>query len=109
MDEIERSACQEGSSTIAVAIRCRPLSAAEKGEKIVFICNNEMSSITQLNKHDQPVSGQSFNFDHVFSADSTTSAVYTGVARKVVKEVTNGVNGTIFACTFHSTTLHSPS
>ena len=90
--EIDRN-----DSTIAVAIRCRPLNDKERTEKIVFTCNHEMSSIAQLNSNDQPIAGQTFNFDHVFSADCTTSAVYTGVARKVVKEVTNGVNGTIFA------------
>ena len=96
-------------STIAVAIRSRPLNEKEKGESIVFTCNHEMHSISQLNKDNQPISGQTFHFDKVFPPESTTAAVYTGVGRKIVKEVTNGVNGTIFVCTYlyHSILFHS--
>lgn len=85
---------QEG---ICVAIRMRPLNERELngGQHELFKClpNN---SVGQL-KDGQPLDGQIYYYDKVFDANTNTATVYEHIGTDIVKSVTSGINGTIFA------------
>jgi hypothetical protein len=89
----------ESTEGICVGIRMRPLNDREKasGQERIFRCQSSFNAVSQL-KDDQPVEGQTFYYDKVFNEDSTTKDVYAHIARDIVKGVTHGINGTIFAC-----------
>lgn len=85
---------QEG---ICVAIRMRPLNERElsSGQHELFRClpNN---SVGQL-KDGQPLDGQIYYYDKVFDENTTTATVYDHIGTDIVKGVTSGINGTVFA------------
>jgi hypothetical protein len=84
---------------ICVSIRIRPLSESEiaQNQGVAFQCIPKYNQIGQL-KDGQLMRGQTFDFDRVFDEHSTTNQIYTASARKLVANVVNGINGTIFAC-----------
>lgn len=89
---------QQKEEGICVAIRMRPLNDREctGGQQAVFQCLHGQNAIAQL-RDGQPMDGQTYHYDKVFNGQATTAEVYTHIARDAVKNVANGINGTIFA------------
>jgi hypothetical protein len=79
------------SEGIFVAIRMRPLNEREisSGQEKIFSCFGNNNSVCQL-KENQPLDGQAYYYDKV----------YNHTAKNIVQNVVNGINGTIFACTW---------
>uniref|UniRef100_A0A6Q2X899 Kinesin-like protein n=1 Tax=Esox lucius TaxID=8010 RepID=A0A6Q2X899_ESOLU len=76
--------------TIKVMCRFRPLNSSEvtRGDKY----------IPKFQGEDHVVLGVSyFDFDRVFQPNTTQEQVYNACAQKIVKDVLEGYNGTIFA------------
>jgi len=92
------AADQQQAEGICVAIRMRPLNERELtgGQQAVFQCLPGQNAVAQL-KEGQPLEGQTYYYDKVFNGQATTAEVYTHIARNAVKNVVNGINGTIFA------------
>ena len=84
------------SETVKVAVRVRPMNSREK-EKNSTICvsiDNQNNSISVTSdKNDS----KSFQFDYVFSIESTQREVYDSVAFPIVEGIFQGYNGTVFA------------
>uniref|UniRef100_A0A8C8IP24 Kinesin-like protein n=1 Tax=Oncorhynchus tshawytscha TaxID=74940 RepID=A0A8C8IP24_ONCTS len=76
--------------TIKVMCRFRPLnkSEVERGDKYIpkFTGEDQVS-----------ISGKPFMFDRVFGSNTTQEQMYKASAQKIVKDVLDGYNGTIFA------------
>jgi hypothetical protein len=84
---------------ICVAIRMRPLNEREicSGQTSIFKKLSNSNSIAQF-KDGAPIEGQVYSYDKVFPDNSTTEAVYAHTCKSIVDGVTNGINGTVFAC-----------
>ncbi|XP_062859015.1 kinesin-1 heavy chain isoform X2 [Trichomycterus rosablanca] len=76
--------------TIKVMCRFRPLnkSEVERGDKYVPKFQGDDNVV---------VGGKPYVFDHVFPSNTTQEQVYNACAQKIVKDVLEGYNGTIFA------------
>jgi hypothetical protein len=76
----------------------RPLNEREciGGQQAVFQCLQGQNAIAQL-RDGQPMDRETYHYDKVFNGQATTAEVYTHIARDAVKNVANGINGTIFA------------
>ena len=85
---------------IRVAIRVRPLNEREitSGQASIFRCVTQHNAITQLNRDGTSVEGQFYQYDKVFDEVATTQEVYGYIGSDIVAGVTQGINGTIFAC-----------
>ncbi|KAM4606036.1 kinesin-1 heavy chain-like [Polymixia lowei] len=78
------------STSIKVMCRFRPLNKSEvaRGDKYIpKFQGDECVSIT----------GKPYYFDRVFGSNTTQEQFYNAVAQKIVKDVLEGYNGTIFA------------
>ncbi|KAG7524031.1 kinesin-1 heavy chain-like [Solea senegalensis] len=76
--------------SIKVVCRFRPLNSSEvaRGDKY----------IPKFNGHDcVHIAGKPYYFDHVFQSNTTQVEFYEAVAQKIVRDVLEGYNGTIFA------------
>ncbi|CAG9323451.1 unnamed protein product [Blepharisma stoltei] len=83
---------------VKVICRFRPLNSKEKeySERSCIEFGSDLKSVRMLTQSDAgclPV----FNFDRVFSPDSSQAEVYEMAARPVVESVLEGFNGTILA------------
>uniref|UniRef100_A0A8C9U0R0 Kinesin-like protein n=1 Tax=Scleropages formosus TaxID=113540 RepID=A0A8C9U0R0_SCLFO len=76
--------------TIKVMCRFRPLNEAEvmRGDKYIPKFQGEDNVI---------IAGKPYMFDRVFQSSTTQEQVYNACAQKIVKDVLEGYNGTIFA------------
>lgn len=111
--EKSTTAAATNHEEISVSIRMRPMNEREtsNGLEKIFHCQEEVNAVQQIQYSKggeiQPVEGQTYYFDKVFDCNSTTTEVYNGVAKDIVKGVVKGINGTIFACKsiyFHTIT-----
>uniref|UniRef100_M3ZTD5 Kinesin-like protein n=1 Tax=Xiphophorus maculatus TaxID=8083 RepID=M3ZTD5_XIPMA len=79
-----------GECSIKVVCRFRPLNSAEvaRGDKYIpkFIGDDCVQ-----------IAGKPYHFDRVFQSSTTQVQFYNAVALKIVKDVLEGYNGTIFA------------
>ncbi|KAK5602644.1 Kinesin-1 heavy chain [Crenichthys baileyi] len=79
-----------GECSIKVVCRFRPLNSAEvaRGDKYIpkFIGDDCVQ-----------IAGKPYHFDRVFQSNTTQVQFYNAVALKIVKDVLEGYNGTIFA------------
>ena len=86
------------SSSVKVCCRIRPMNRKEVGLKS-SICAEKVNDTTvcinegEKRMHDK----RSFHFDHIFGPDSTQAEVFESCGKKIVLDVLNGYNGTIFA------------
>ncbi|KAM7400109.1 hypothetical protein PAMA_004689 [Pampus argenteus] len=76
--------------TIKVMCRFRPLNSSEvvRGDKYIPKFQGEETVV---------IGGKPYMFDRVFSSNTTQEQVYNACAQKIVKDVLEGYNGTIFA------------
>ncbi|KAG5674440.1 hypothetical protein PVAND_004411 [Polypedilum vanderplanki] len=80
------------SDNIKVSIKVRPLISREKNENCskewLIDENGSLSSVSR---------GHVFNFDHIFDEGSSNADVFEVIAKPIVENALNGINGTIFA------------
>uniref|UniRef100_A0A3Q3IH16 Kinesin-like protein n=1 Tax=Monopterus albus TaxID=43700 RepID=A0A3Q3IH16_MONAL len=76
--------------TIKVMCRFRPLNSSEvtRGDKYIPKFQGEETVV---------IGGKPYMFDRVFQSNTTQEQVYNACAQKIVKDVLEGYNGTIFA------------
>uniref|UniRef100_A0AAQ4Q0D9 Kinesin-like protein n=1 Tax=Gasterosteus aculeatus aculeatus TaxID=481459 RepID=A0AAQ4Q0D9_GASAC len=76
--------------TIKVMCRFRPLNSSEvvRGDRYIPKFQGEEDVI---------IGGKPYMFDRVFQSNTTQEQVYNACAQKIVKDVLEGYNGTIFA------------
>ncbi|XP_063063189.1 kinesin-1 heavy chain isoform X2 [Engraulis encrasicolus] len=76
--------------TIKVMCRFRPLnnSEVERGDQYIPKFQGEENVV---------IAGKPYVFDRVFASNTTQEQVYNACAQKIVKDVLEGYNGTIFA------------
>ncbi|MBN3311158.1 KINH protein, partial [Amia calva] len=76
--------------TIKVMCRFRPLNGSEvmRGDKYIPKFQGEDNVV---------IAGKPYMFDRVFQSSTTQEQVYNACAQKIVKDVLEGYNGTIFA------------
>ncbi|XP_067433845.1 kinesin-1 heavy chain-like [Thunnus thynnus] len=77
-------------TTIKVVCRFRPLNSSElaRGDKYIPKFQGEDCVL---------IGGKPYHFDRVFQSNTTQEQFYNAVAQKIVKDVLEGYNGTIFA------------
>ncbi|XP_041041231.1 centromere-associated protein E-like [Carcharodon carcharias] len=86
---------EEGA--VQVCVRVRPLNDREKSlqggssDSLQIHWKADNQTISQIS------GTRSFNFDRVFHAEETTAILYNEVAHSIVRSITQGYNGTIFA------------
>ncbi|XP_038660404.1 centromere-associated protein E isoform X2 [Scyliorhinus canicula] len=86
---------EEGA--VQVCVRVRPLNDREKSlqggsaDDPPIHWKADSQTISQIS------GTRSFNFDRVFHAKETTATLYNEVAHSIVRSITQGYNGTIFA------------
>lgn len=84
----------EGTTTVKVAVRVRPLSdkeIREGGTECVEVTEN---SVTLVQENQQP---HVFAFDHVFGVDSTQPQVFDMLGMPLLDKAFEGYNATVFA------------
>uniref|UniRef100_A0A668A1T5 Kinesin-like protein n=1 Tax=Myripristis murdjan TaxID=586833 RepID=A0A668A1T5_9TELE len=76
--------------TIKVMCRFRPLNSSEvtRGDKYIPKFQGDETVV---------IGGKPYMFDRVFQSNTTQEQVYNACAQKIVKDVLEGYNGTIFA------------
>ncbi|XP_008300759.1 kinesin heavy chain isoform 5C-like, partial [Stegastes partitus] len=76
--------------TIKVMCRFRPLNSSEvtRGDRYIPKFQGEDTVV---------IAGKPYMFDRVFQSNTTQEQVYNACAQKIVKDVLEGYNGTIFA------------
>ncbi|XP_071341750.1 kinesin-1 heavy chain-like isoform X2 [Trachinotus anak] len=77
-------------TTIKVVCRFRPLNSAEVARGDQYIPKFKGDDCVQI-------AGKPYYFDRVFQSNTTQVQFYNDVAQKIVKDVLDGYNGTIFA------------
>ncbi|XP_038579752.1 kinesin-1 heavy chain-like [Micropterus salmoides] len=76
--------------TIKVVCRFRPLNSAEVARGDKYIPKFKGDDCVQIG-------GKPYYFDRVFQSNTTQEQFYNAVAQKIVRDVLEGYNGTIFA------------
>ncbi|XP_044032337.1 kinesin-1 heavy chain-like [Siniperca chuatsi] len=76
--------------TIKVVCRFRPLNSAELARGDKYIPKFKGDECVQI-------AGKPYYFDRVFQSNTTQEQFYNAVAQKIVRDVLEGYNGTIFA------------
>ena len=91
-------------SSIIVAIRVRPLNQTElkitSVEGIKILDSNSLivtSDPSAPNKKTNLIKEHQFFFDYVYGPTATQEAVYQGTAQKLLPDIINGFNATVFA------------
>ncbi|XP_069554207.1 kinesin-1 heavy chain-like [Brachyistius frenatus] len=77
-------------TTIKVVCRFRPLNSSEVARGDKYIPKFKGEDCVQI-------AGKPYYFDRVFQSNTTQVQFYNAVAQKIVKDVLDGYNGTIFA------------
>ncbi|XP_041825040.1 kinesin-1 heavy chain-like isoform X3 [Melanotaenia boesemani] len=77
-------------TTIKVVCRFRPLNSSEVARGDKYIPKFQGEDCVQIG-------GKPYYFDRVFQSNTTQVQFYNAVAQKIVKDVLEGYNGTIFA------------
>ncbi|XP_020520651.1 kinesin-like protein KIN-1 isoform X2 [Amborella trichopoda] len=81
-------------SNVTVSVRFRPFNSREKREGSDSVCFQIMDEESFLFK-DEKEEEHAFSFDRVFYQRSTQADVYNFMAKPIVKDAVNGINGTI--------------
>ncbi|XP_033964612.1 kinesin-1 heavy chain-like isoform X1 [Pseudochaenichthys georgianus] len=77
-------------TTIKVVCRFRPLNRSELARGDIYVPKFQGEDCVQMG-------GKPYYFDRVFQSETTQVQFYNAVAQKIVRDVLEGYNGTIFA------------
>ncbi|XP_022132772.1 kinesin-like protein KIN-8B isoform X1 [Momordica charantia] len=92
------------STTLTVAVKCRPLRERERGRDIVRVIENKEVLILDpdlskdyLDRIQNRTKEKIYRFDHAFGPDGTNLEVYTKSISSIIPGVVQGLNVTVFA------------
>ncbi|KAL9464087.1 hypothetical protein AB3S75_001813 [Citrus x aurantiifolia] len=92
------------STTLTVAIKCRPLTEREQGRDIVRVKDGKEVVVLDpdlskdyLDRIQNRTKEKNYCFDHVFGPGCTNLDVYTARISSVISGVVQGLNATVFA------------
>ncbi|EEF33489.1 Chromosome-associated kinesin KIF4A, putative [Ricinus communis] len=99
-----RAPATKRSTTLTVAVKCRPLTERERGRNIVRVNDNKEVIILDpdlskdyLDRIQNRTKEKKYCFDYAFGPDSTNLAVYNRSISSIVSGVIQGLNVTVFA------------
>lgn len=85
-----------GRECVRVAVRCRPCSSREAGERLA-VTVDEASNQVVLHGTTLGDAPRAFTFDHAFGPGASQQQVYDSTARDLVDSALAGYNATLFA------------
>lgn len=87
-------------SSVAVAVRIRPLNKREIGLKSAEIARATSPQVIHMDDNPDTVQDddRDYAYDGVFGPESKQTEVYDATAKHVLDRVIDGYNATIFAC-----------
>ncbi|XP_016899280.2 kinesin-like protein KIN-8B isoform X3 [Cucumis melo] len=92
------------STTLTVAVKCRPLRERERGRDIVRVIESKEVLILDpdlskdyLDRIQNRTKEKQYCFDHAFGPESTNQEVYTKSISSIIPGVVQGLNVTVFA------------
>uniref|UniRef100_A0A5B7ABF9 Kinesin-like protein n=1 Tax=Davidia involucrata TaxID=16924 RepID=A0A5B7ABF9_DAVIN len=101
-----RAPVTKKTTTLTVAVKCRPLTDRERGrerdiirvnhEKEVLVLDPDLSK-DYLDRIQNRTKERKYSFDYAFGPDSTNSDVYKKSISSIIAGVVQGLNATVFA------------
>ncbi|XP_067685395.1 chromosome-associated kinesin KIF4-like [Haliotis asinina] len=83
---------------VKVIVRCRPMSESEHSRGCQAVLSIDEGGSCLITKQDSDrEERKQFTFDRAYSGHTTTEHIYCDIVCPIVKSVTEGYNGTIFA------------
>nr|XP_028946181.1 kinesin-like protein KIN-8B isoform X2 [Malus domestica] len=99
-----RAPATKKTTTLTVAVKCRPLRLRERGRDIVRVVDNKEVLVLDpdlskdyLERIQNRTKEKKYSFDHVFDPVSSNLDVYTKCISSVISGVVHGLNATVFA------------
>ncbi|CAB4314408.1 unnamed protein product [Prunus armeniaca] len=99
-----RAPATKQTTTLTVAVKCRPLRERERGRDIVRVIDNKEVVVLDpdlskdyLERIQNRTKEKKYCFDHAFDPGCTNLDVYTKCILSVISGVVNGLNATVFA------------
>ncbi|KAK8494172.1 hypothetical protein V6N13_123901 [Hibiscus sabdariffa] len=99
-----RAPAKKKTTTLTVAVKCRPLNQRECGRDIVRVRNNKEVAVLDpdlskdyLDRIQNRSKQKKYCFDHAFGPHSTNLETYRKCISTVISGVVQGLNATIFA------------
>ncbi|KAJ0231425.1 Kinesin-like protein KIN-8B [Hirschfeldia incana] len=98
-----RAPVAKKTTTLTVAVKCRPLMEKERGRDIVRVNNSKEVIVLDpdlskdyLDRIQNRTKEKKYCFDHAFGPESTNKNVYKSIS-SVISGVVHGLNATVFA------------
>ncbi|KAJ4833321.1 Kinesin-like protein KIN-8B [Turnera subulata] len=99
-----RAPATKKTTTLTVAVKCRPLTERERGRDIVRVNNGKEVMVLDpdlskdyLDRIQNRSKEKKYCFDHAFGPECTNSSVYRKCIASVITGVVQGLNATVFA------------
>ncbi|KAI3726397.1 hypothetical protein L1987_66194 [Smallanthus sonchifolius] len=99
-----RAPATKKTTTLTVAVKCRPLTEKERGRDIVRVNNNKEVVILDpdlskdyLDRIQNRTKERRYTFDYAFAPDSKNADVYERSISSTIAGVVHGLNATVFA------------
>ncbi|KAG8478480.1 hypothetical protein CXB51_028279 [Gossypium anomalum] len=99
-----RAPAKKQTTTLTVAVKCRPLSQRECGRDIVRVKNNKEVVVLDpdlskdyLDRIQNRTKEKKYCFDHAFGPQSTNLDTYQKCISTIISGVVQGLNATVFA------------
>ncbi|KAL5753244.1 hypothetical protein ACOSQ2_023751 [Xanthoceras sorbifolium] len=99
-----RAPATKKTTTLTVAVKCRPLSGKERGRDIVRVNDSKEVVVLDpdlskdyLDRIQNRTKEKKYCFDHAFAPECTNSDVYMKCISSIISGVVQGLNATVFA------------
>ncbi|XVE83000.1 hypothetical protein DITRI_Ditri16bG0051200 [Diplodiscus trichospermus] len=99
-----RAPATKKTTTLTVAVKCRPLTARERGRDIVRVKNNKEVVVLDpdlskdyLDRIQNRTKEKKYCFDHAFGPQCTNLDTYQKCISTIISGVVQGLNATVFA------------
>ncbi|KAI7980406.1 Kinesin-like protein KIN-8B [Camellia lanceoleosa] len=99
-----RAPVTKKTTTLTVAVKCRPVRERERGRDIVRVSNDKEVLVLDpdlskyyLDRIQNRTKERKYSFDYAFGPESTNSDVYKRSISSVIAGVVQGLNATVFA------------
>ncbi|XP_021273661.1 kinesin-like protein KIN-8B isoform X3 [Herrania umbratica] len=99
-----RAPAKKKTTTLTVAVKCRPLTARERGRDIVRVKNNKEVVVLDpdlskdyLDRIQNRTKERKYSFDHAFGSHCTNLDTYQKCISTIISGVVQGLNATVFA------------
>ncbi|XP_017969846.1 PREDICTED: kinesin-like protein KIF19 [Theobroma cacao] len=99
-----RAPAKKKTTTLTVAVKCRPLTARERGRDIVRVKNNKEVVVLDpdlskdyLDRIQNRTKEKKYYFDHAFGPHCTNLDTYQKCISTIISGVVQGLNATVFA------------